>query len=311
MDQIVNTLFPVFFIILLGVFLRRFGFISPDLARGVNRLAYWVGLPCLLFYAIAEASYDFHVAGKTFFVVLVSTIVCVGVGYLAAWVMRVPVSGWGTYVQGAFRGNLAFVGLAVVIYSFDGAANAAAMGAVAVLVLALIVPVYNVICVAILLVSRHEVDRRIFGRVVKGIAGNPLIIACVGGVVYSFLFASMPVAVSRSLSAVGQMALPLALLGIGATLAERKHVTEGVGVALSASIIKIVVSPLAGFLVALLVGLGAGEMRIALIMLACPTAVASFVLTEELGGDGPLAARIVVVSSVLSAISLAVVVGLF
>jgi len=311
MDQIVNTLFPVFFVILLGVFLRRFGFISPDLARGFNRLAYWVGLPCLLFYAIAEASYDIDVAGKTFFVVLVSTIVCVVVGYLVAWVMRVPVSGWGTYVQGAFRGNLAFVGLAVVMYSFEGAENAVEMGAVAVLTLALIVPVYNVICVAILLVSRHEVDRRIFGRVVKGIVTNPLIIACVGGAVYSFLFASMPVAVSRSLSAVGQMALPLALLGIGATLAERKHVTEGVGVALSASIIKVVVSPLAGFLVAVVVGLGGGELRIALIMLACPTAVASFVLTEELGGDGPLAARIVVVSSVLSAVSLAVVVGLF
>ena len=107
------------------------------------------------------------------------------------------------------------------------------------------------------------------------------------------------------------MALPLALLGIGATLAERKHVTEGVGVALSASIIKIVVSPLAGFFVAGFVGLGGGELRIALIMLACPTAIASFVLTEELGGDGPLAARIVVISSVLSAVSLAVVVGLF
>lgn len=308
---IINTLAPVFLVIGLGAFLRRFGFLGGDLTRGINRLAYWVGLPCLLFYKIAGAGYDVGVAGRTFVVVFGSTVVCIAAGYLAAWVMRVPSGGWGTYVQGAFRGNLAFVGLAVVMYSFDGAANAAQMGAVAVLTLALIVPFYNVVCVVVLLVSTREVDRRIFGRVVKGIAANPLIIACVCGAVYSFLFASMPVSISRSLSAVAQMALPLALLGIGATLGEKKQVTEGFRVAFSASIIKVAVAPVVGFFLAGLVGLGAGEMRIALIMLACPTAVASFVLTEEIGGDGPLAARIVVVSSVLSAVSLAVVVGLF
>jgi len=50
----------------------------------------------------------------------------------------------------------------------------------------------------------------------------------------------------------------------------------------------------------LLVGLTPQEMRMALIYLATPTAVMSFVMAEQLGGDARLSADAVVVSTVLS-----------
>jgi len=71
------------------------------------------------------------------------------------------------------------------------------------------------------------------------------------------------------------------------------------------------VAPLVGLLVASLLGLGAGETRIALILLACPTAVASYIMADQLGAAGQLAATIVVLSTVLSMLSLGLVVGLF
>jgi predicted permease len=45
--------------------------------------------------------------------------------------------------------------------------------------------------------------------------------------------------------------------------------------------------------------------------LASPTAVASYVMTQEIGGNAALSARVVIISTVLSAISLALAVGLF
>ncbi|MFA7485368.1 MAG: AEC family transporter, partial [Phycisphaerae bacterium] len=68
--EVINILLPVFIIIALGTILRRTNFMSQEVALGLNRLVFWVGLPSLLFYEVATAKYDYHLAGKTFLVVL-------------------------------------------------------------------------------------------------------------------------------------------------------------------------------------------------------------------------------------------------
>jgi len=310
--HIFNTLAPVFLIIAAGAVLRRKGFFSGTFVSELNRLVYWVGLPCLLFYKVATATYDFTAAGKTFGVVAAGMVACIAVGYISALLMRTGTANIGAFVQGGFRGNLLFVGLPVIIYSFSqsGGFDVAGMEATAVLVLALIIPVYNIIGVIILLASQHRIDRSVAGKILGQIITNPLVIACVGGIVYTAVFSQMPTAVSRLCSAVGQVALPLALLSIGAALVQAKIGSE-VRLAVTASVIKLAVAPAAGLLAAKLIGLGAGETRIALILLACPAAVASYIMADQLGAGGRLAATIVVLSTVLSMLSLGVVVGLF
>lgn len=86
--NIVNTLIPVFCIIALGAVLRKMRFMSADFVRGLNKLTYWVGLACLLFYTIADVSYNYQVAGKTFLVVFIGTLVCVAAGYVFAFLLR-------------------------------------------------------------------------------------------------------------------------------------------------------------------------------------------------------------------------------
>ncbi len=311
--HIINTISPVFLLIALGLFLRLAGFISEEFARSLNRLAYWVGLPCLLFYKVASAEHDFASAGKTFLVVFSATIVSVIAAYLAALVMRVPVASWGTLVQGAHRGNLAYIGLAVVIYSLSDTSSpdAASTEAIAILVIAMIVPVFNVISVSTLLFSKHALDSQIIARIIRGIITNPLIIACICGLLYSFAFDSLPLAFARSLNALGKMSLPVALLAIGASLAGKKIVCENFKPAMTASIIKTFFAPLIGYLAGLSIGLAPGEMLVAMILLASPTAVASYVMTQEIGGNSALSARIVIISTILSAASLALAVGLF
>jgi len=314
--HIINTIAPVFLLIGLGFALRLGRFLSEDFARSLNRLAYWVGLPCLLFYKVALTDHDFASAGKTFAVVFGATIVAVVVSYLTAFMMRIPTASWGTFVQGGHRGNLAYIGLAIVIYSLpdvgkdlQNAELVRSTEAIAVLVLAMIVPVYNFISVTVLLVSKHQIDRGIFSRVFRGVITNPLIIASVCGLGYSFLFDSLPLAIGRSLNALGQMSLPVALMAIGASLTGKKVVCENFKPAVAASLIKVVVAPLAGYAIARAIGLDSGEMLVAMVLLACPTAVASYVMTQEIGGNAPLSARIVVISTILSAASLALAVG--
>jgi len=310
--QIINTLLPVFLIIAVGAFLRKIKFLSDEFVAGLNRLVFWIGLPCLLFGKIVVAEYNYQVAGKTTLVMVAGTLGCIVAAYIVAFIIRVQPRAVGTFVQGAFRGNLYYVGLALLIYIFADADSktSARMENVAILVLALLVPVYNIGAVIVLLASRHKLDRYVPAKIARETIANPLFIACAAGIIYSYIFPPLPLAVTRSCEAVGQISLPLALIAIGAVLAQSKITGSGIP-ALAASIIKVGVSPIVGLWAARLIGLGAGETKMALLFLACPAAVTSYVVAEQLGGDEELSAAIIVVSTILSIISLSVVIGLF
>lgn len=304
MAYIFNTLAPVFLIIALGAWLRHARFFSEQSVKSLNNLTYWVALPTLLFYKIASSSFDFWSAGRTFSVVCLGMIACMIVGYIAAFLMRLPGESVGAFVQGAFRGNLVYVGLPVIMFSFDGMGTArmAELEKICIFTLAMIVPVYNVAAVIVLLASQHKLDRKVPLRILNQIIRNPLIIACLLGLVYTSVFSKFPVALERTCVAIGKLALPLALLGIGATLMGTKDFSDFKH-GIVAALIKVFVAPLVGIPLSIWLGLTGSEKQIALLFLACPTAVASFILAEQLGAKKLMAASVVILTSMLSVLS--------
>ncbi|MBL7106933.1 MAG: AEC family transporter [Phycisphaerae bacterium] len=309
---IFNTIIPVFVVIGLGFVLTRRGFFSGEFATGLNKLVYWVGLPCLLFYNVAVSEFDYDIAGRTFLGVLGGAAASLVVGYLFVFFSGMKFEGAGTFAQGTFRGNLMYIGLPVLAYSLGGGQGVldARTGMIVAFVFALTVPIYNVVSVFALLLSRHSFNRGAVKRMFIELLRNPLIIACVLGVVWGYLFGAMPAAMSRSLEAIGQMALPLALLCIGAILAA-EHIGGQIFYSVVSSIIKVGVCPLAAYAAGRWVGLGVDEMRIVMVFSACPTAVASSVLVDQIGGDRRMSAGIVVISTLMSIISLSVVVSIY
>lgn len=310
--HVINTVIPVFLVIALGAYLRKREFFTAEFVSGLNRLVYWIGLPCLLFYKIASAPYDFQRAWETYVVVLAGTFACIAAGYVLSFFLRLSSIETGTLVQGVFRGNLLYIGIPVIVYSFTNSSgfDAAKMETTAILVLALMVPVYNITAVIVLLVGRHKIDRYVPVKIIREIVTNPILISSMFGILYSIFFAELPLAVSRSCKAIGQIALPLALFGVGSALVREKVAGRWTPV-VTASLVKILLAPVVGWLVAEMIGLGAGETRIALLFLACPTATVSYIFAVQFGGEKQLAAVLVVVSTVLSILSLSLVVGFF
>ena len=71
---ILNALAPVFLVIALGAVLQRARFVSDEVFVGMSRLAYWVGMPCLLIHKIAGASFDGAGSFDTFWLVFIGMI---------------------------------------------------------------------------------------------------------------------------------------------------------------------------------------------------------------------------------------------
>lgn len=310
LPTIVNSLAPVFLIVALGWLLRRRRFLSVGALQDMTRLTYWVGLPCLLFVNIAGARPLLGEAGAIFMVLTAATVAGIVVGYgLARW-LGLPRTAIGTFLQAGFRGNLAFVGLPVILYAFAGPGrDAAAAGATALVALGPMVVLYNVASVLALLLSRAPISRQALGALYRELQTNPLLLSCLAGVIYAALHWPLPALVERTGNAVGQMALPLALLCIGGSLASMR-LDGQLPWAAAATACKLVLLPLLGFLIARLLGLSPTGMRIALILLACPTASVSYILVAQLGGDKPLASGAILLSTLLAAAPLAAILAL-
>lgn len=299
---VVNTLGPLLALIALGAALRGWRFATPGFFREINRLLYWIALPALLFYQTAEATIQGEAALRVILVLVAVTGVCIGLGYLAARLIRLPGSAVGAFIQGAYRGNLAYVGLPVVLLALAAPNGQPAPGdsSLAVLSLAFLIPIYNLIAVIVLLASRPAEPRSAqpARRMLLAIVTNPLILACLAGLIFVLFRWKLPPVVRQTCVALGQMSTPLALLGVGATLT-LVSLRDKLIPAAAATLIKVVAAPVAGYLVGLRMGLTPAELRVALILLATPTATASYVMAEQLGSDEKLAGAIIVLSTLL------------
>ncbi len=309
-----NTLVPLLAIVLLGAVLRRTRFASAGLFRETNRLLYWIALPALLFEETATAELGGDAALRVAGVILAATAACIGVGYVVAWLLRVPRHGTGAFVQGGFRGNLAYVGLPAITLALAGADGSIdpAVRTLAVLALALVVPIYNIVAVVVLVASGGaapgqpaEARTAYLRKLGVALVTNPFIVACLAGLLFAVSGWELPAIVARTCATLGQMTTPLALLGVGATLsltALRGRWAQAAGAAL----VKVGVAPLVGYLLVTALGLSPLELRIAMIYLATPTATASYVMAGQLGSDEQLAGAIIVLSTILSLPALAI-----
>lgn len=306
---VVNTLAPVFLLIALGAVLLRTGFLTPELSKGVNRLAYWVALPALLFQSTAAAG-AMTGGGRLILATIGAMIAIVALALLASRLLRMPAIAAGTFVHVCVRGNVSFVGLPVVFYVLEatGGPQTAALKSAAVLTLAPFILAQNIIAFSALLAGRHASGGRLLRTIGREIVTHPLLIAIALGLAVGWSGWQLPVALDRSLRSLGAVALPVTLLGIGASLMT-VPIRGRRQIALLASAIKLVVLPLTGYALGSWLGLARLELLFALVYLGCPTGASSFTVVAEMGGDEPMASTAIVLSTLLSAVTLALVVG--
>jgi hypothetical protein len=307
---VLNVLAPVFLLIGLGALLQGTGFTSPGFLKEANRVTYWLGLPALLFSQLVQSYHSAQGATALLGTIFAGTAAVMLLAYGAGLLLRVPGPALGTFVQGAFRGNLAFVGLPV-IYAFPDTPvlGGLTLRAAAVLVVAPTMVLYNIGGVIVLLLSQHTFGWGMLRPLLRQLATTPPLLATLAGLGFAAAGWTLPAAVAKTFDALGEMALPLGLLGVGGSL-----VTVKLGAAwrrpLASALLKTVVSPLCGLGLARLWGLGPVESRLIAIFMATPTAVISYTMAVELKGDESIAAGTIVLSVLTSLAALAVIIGL-
>ncbi len=287
--SIALVLLPDFLLILVGALLARLRAFDASFWAGTERLVYFVLFPSLLFRSLATGATGIGDALPFVATALVFTIAGIALSFLARFLFRLPESDFAACFQCGFRFNT-YLALAVA----DRLQGARGLASITLLV-GVLVPVVNVAAVGML--AR---DGR--ARVLPALARNPLVIACVGGLVWAAFAWPLPDIANRVLGSLGGASLALGLLTVGAALK-----LEG-GLPLPAVAywtgLKLVALPACALLAGRALGLPGPLLQIALVMAAVPAAPSAYVLATQMGGRGRPVALLVTTGTLVAAVTL-------
>ena len=298
-----NAVLPMCLVMALGYGTRRLGWLRREEISTINKIAFRIFLPCLLYYNIycsdLSGSFDPLLMAYAVGGVLLTFGLALGYTLLTE---KLP-ERRGVLIQGMFRSNYVIMGIPVA----TALLGADQLGTVSILI-AVIVPLFNMLAVVVLEVFRGQKPKPL--HILGQIAKNPLVIGSVLGILTLVAGIRLPHILEQTIQSVSAIASPLQLFLLGAFFqfsGLKTYRRELVTV----SIAKLIVSP------GLFLGLGAllGFRGVAFVSLigifASPTAVNSFTMAQQMGGDAELAGDTVVVTSAVSMLTMFLWVFLF
>lgn len=288
---------PIFLMVLLGWWIGKRGWVDAYFTDAASKIVFSIALPALLFSKISQTDLSMVVDLWQLAYALLATLAAFSVSWLIARRMGLPAQEEGVFVQGAFRGNLGIVGIALCGSMYGDAGLA--LGSI---LLAFMTMQYNVLSVIALSAPYHATNKVSIVGQLKTIAKNPLIISILVALAVNYLSIETPVLIQKSLDYFSGMTLPLALICVGASINSKVLKRSG-RTSVKASWLKVLILPSVMTFGAYVLGFRGMYLGTLFLMFASPTAAASYVMAKQMKGDAELAATIIAVTTVFSVVT--------
>lgn len=284
-----NVVLPLFITISLGYFLKSLNMFDNNTLDTMNNITFKSFLPMLLFYNI----YKTDLQGVFNLKLMIFSATCVIALYLILYLI-VPLiekdnKKRGALLQGLFRSNFVIFGLPITESLFGGEKVG-----VAALLIAVIVPLFNILSVIALETFRG--GKPDFRKISIGIIKNPLIIASCLGILTLLLKIKIPTAIEKTISDVSKIATPLSLILLGASF-KFGNIKKYLKQTTIAVVGKTILTPCIILPICIMFGYRGVELSTLMIIFAAPTAISSFTMAQQMDSDSDLAGQIVVFTS--------------
>lgn len=327
----INATVPVFLVMVLGGVIKKISIIDEHFANVANRYVFKVALPVLLFRDLSKSDFKSQFEPKFVLYCSIVTILMFSLVWIFTEILMKDDTQKGAFIQGSCRSSAAILGMAFVqnMYSDTGMAP---------LMIVAAVPLFNVFAVVVLTFKAHPkevvvneidtyetvqnindneevvTDNITIKKTVShktdnikkaciNIVKNPIIIGIVLGFISSMLNMKYPVIINKTIESIAQTATPIALICIGAGFEGRKAIKK-IKPTLVATFIKLIGLAAVFIPIGVALGFRNQELVAALIMLASPTTVTSYVMAKSMDNDEVLSSSIIVLTTVLSSITL-------
>ncbi len=294
----INAVAPVFLIVLLGMFLKKIKVINDNFVSISVNIVFKFALPALIFSEIAGTDFrSVFDPGLIVFSIIGTVIMVLALYFISSRIIKDKRTK-GAFVQGVFRSNFAIIGLPLIFNLFGQ--TGLAKGAV---LLAFVMPLFNIAAVVLLTVTSPEISSNGNKKIFLGIITNPLILAAVLAFPFSFFNIALPDFISKTMDYLSSLTTPLALLGIGCFFTFA-GVRKRLAISVTATLLRILAIPLIFTVIAYFIGFRGDALGSIFILFGSPTAISSFIMAKAMGSDSELAAHIVLMTTLGSALTI-------
>lgn len=290
-----DSILPIFLLILGGNLLRRLPLIDAAAWPGLEQIGYWFLYPALLFVTIYNADFGGLELDAMMMALLVALAAMVAFT-CALWPLLdrtglVRRSEFSSIFQTAVRWN-SFMALAIAQKIFPPAGTA-----VVALVMAIIIIPINLMTV--FLITRFADRTTNWRRIGRDMAINPMILGSLAAILFRCLPFQLYGPLNQTLGLVGNAALGMGLLAIGAGLRVGDLWRPRPALILPV-VLKLALFPLLLVGAASAFGVTGNQLGYLALCAAVPTAMNGYLLARQLGGDAELYAAVTTLQTIAS-----------
>ncbi|MDE6815498.1 MAG: AEC family transporter [Lachnospiraceae bacterium] len=292
----VNAVVPFLIYMAFGYGAKRAGLMEEALARRINSVVFQAFYPVMMFYNLYQNKGVRFSAGRLILTGVLGELILILLLLLIVPALVRDNARRGVLIQAVYRSNFVLFAMPLTENVFGKAGLVTAS-----MMVAIIVPFYNV--TAVIILEHFRGGRPDFAQLLKKVLVNPMILGTLIGIPFLLFDIRLPECVEKPISQFSALTTPLALFILGATLrfSSLEKNLRPIMAALSA---KLIVIPAVMLAVSVVIGMEPLERFVLLSMFATPTAAASFPMAQNMGGDGELAGELVVCSTTVSVITI-------
>lgn len=294
-----NIVSPVFFVLLLGYFAKKRGYIDNNFVDKGTWIVFYLALPFKLFYDIKNARIvSLH--PKYVAYILLGVIFVIFISIIIAKALKIKdKKKLSAFVHCAYRSNFVYVGFPILDIIYNGAPSMEHM----IVIIAFGLTLYNISAIILLTYYSEAEDKRIsFVDIFIKILKNPMIAGVVVGAIFNFLQLPVYQGVDKAIEMVAKISTPMSLILIGASLNFESSKSDFKLMFISA-FIKTVLAPALLIPIGVKLGFTNMELGIAYVFWATPCAANCFIFTKQMKSDYEFASKVITLSFIMSIIT--------
>lgn len=300
MTQILTIIAPLFLIIFASALLQRFKNIGEEWGKVLNEFALKIGLPVLIFSALAKTSFSFKAEAPLIIANSLFLLISFAVAAIVGKILRIKKQMFLTLFICFVFGNVAYLGIPVLT---------SVSGEEILPTVSLIIAIYLfwlfTIGIGYLDYSLSKNKKDVAKNMLKNFTKNPLLLSVILGLLIGSFKITIPAVVLKSLDMISASVTPTVLIVIGLFIGTSKigKLSEWIPV-LFFSIFTLALFPASFYFGVKLFGFAPSQFSTSIIQAGMPLAITPFALADKYKLHKTFIARSIVLSTVLSVVSL-------
>lgn len=290
---------PLFILIALGWMLVRWRKWPDSITEALNRVVFKIALPAMLFRLMSDFGQSPPVDARLLIAFFGSCLIVFVLGrVMASRFFKLDGISGSVFALGGIFSNNVMLGLPIATVML----GEKAIPSVALVLVFNGLILWTLATVSVEWVKHGALNLKGFGKTAISVLKNPLIIAILSGTLFSLTGIPLPQMIDKPVSMLGTIAVPLALVALGMSLAAYK-VKEGLRESYAICLLKLIVQPLVIWGLAVLLGLPPLESKVVVLLGSMSVGINVYLMSQQFNALTGPAATSMLLSTVFSAVT--------